>query len=96
MAQIVKNPPAVQETQETRVPSLGQEDPLEEEMATHSSILAWRSPWTEKPGGPAVDLPQVGACKVAKLSGSEHCGAPPLCSSQPRSVSPTLPPPAFL
>ena len=76
MAQIVKNPPAVQETQETWVPSLGQEDPLEEEMATHSSILAWRIPWTEKPGGPAVDLPQVGACKVAKLSGSEHCGAP--------------------
>ena len=57
MAQIVKNPPAVQETQENRVPSLGWEDPLEEEMATHSSILAWRLPWTEKPGGPAVDLP---------------------------------------
>ena len=70
---MVKNPPAMQETW---VPSLGQEDPLEEEMATHSSILAWRIPWTEKPGGPAVDLPQVGACKVAKLSGSEHCGAP--------------------
>ena len=34
-----------------RVPSLGQEDPLEEEMATHSSILAWRIPWTEEPGG---------------------------------------------
>ena len=33
------------------VPSLGQEDPLEEVMATHSSILAWRIPWTEKPGG---------------------------------------------
>ena len=37
--------------QETRVQSLGQEDPLEEEMATHSSILAWEIPWTEKPGG---------------------------------------------
>ena len=36
---------------ETRVWSLGQEDPLEEEMATHSSILAWEIPWTEKPGG---------------------------------------------
>ena len=36
----VKNPPAVQETQETQIPSLGQEDPLEKEMATHSSILA--------------------------------------------------------
>ena len=48
MAQIVKNLPAVQETQ---VQSLGQEDPLEEEMATHSSTLAWRIPWTEEPGG---------------------------------------------
>ena len=47
----VKNPPAVQEMQETWVRSLGQEDPLEEEMATHSSILAWRIPWTEEPGG---------------------------------------------
>ena len=37
--------------QETRVPSLGQEDPLEKGMATHCSILAWRIPWTEEPGG---------------------------------------------
>ena len=49
MAQQVKNPPAVQETQEIQVQSLGQEDPLEE-MATHSSILAWRIPWTEEAG----------------------------------------------
>ena len=41
----------MQETQETRVRSLGQEDPLEEEMATYSSILAWRIPWTEEPDG---------------------------------------------
>ena len=41
----------MQELQETRVPSLGQEDPLEEGMTTHSSILAWRIPWTEDPGG---------------------------------------------
>ena len=47
MAQTVKNPPAVQETQ---VSSLGQEDPLEKGMATHSSILAWKIPWTEEPG----------------------------------------------
>ena len=46
-----KNLPAMQETQETRVRSLGQEDPLEEGMAAHSSILAWRIPWTEEPGG---------------------------------------------
>ena len=46
----VKNPPAMQEPQETEVQSLSQEDPLEEGMATHSSILAWRIPWTEEPG----------------------------------------------
>ena len=40
----------MQEIQETRVQSLGQEDPLEKEMATHSSILAWEIPWTENPG----------------------------------------------
>ena len=51
MALVVKNPPAMQETQEMWVRSLGREDPLEEEMATHSSILAWRIPWTEEPGG---------------------------------------------
>ena len=51
MAQAVKNPPAMQDTQEMHVQSLDQEDPLEEEMATHSSILAWEIPWTEEPGG---------------------------------------------
>ena len=48
---MVKNPPAVQETQEIQAHSLSGEDPLEEGMATHSSILAWRIPWTEEPGG---------------------------------------------
>ena len=48
MAQKVKNLLA---TQETQVQSLGQEDLLEKGMATHSSILIWRIPWTEKPGG---------------------------------------------
>ena len=47
MAQRVKHLPAMQET---RVRSLGQEDPLEKEMATHSSILAWKIPWMEEPG----------------------------------------------
>ena len=51
MAQWVKNLPAMQETQKMRVQSLGQEDPLEEGMASHSSILVWRFPWTEVPGG---------------------------------------------
>ena len=45
---MVKNPPAVQET---GVQSLGQEDPLKKGMATHCSILAWRIPWTDEPGG---------------------------------------------
>ena len=47
VAQLVKNPPAIRET---CVPSLGREDPLEKGMATHSSILACRIPWTEEPG----------------------------------------------
>ena len=58
MAQIVKNLPAMQETQ---VRSLGLEDPLEEEMATHSSILAWEIPWTKEPGG----LQSLGLQRVA-------------------------------
>ena len=48
VAQTVENLPAMQETW---VQSLGQEDPLEEGMATHSTMLAWRIPWTEEPGG---------------------------------------------
>ena len=52
VVQWVKNLPAMQEMQETRVQSLGQEDPLEKEMEIHSSILAWRIPWTEEPGMP--------------------------------------------
>ena len=48
VAQTVKNLPAMEEAQ---FRSLGQEDPLEKEMATHSSILDWRIPWTEEPGG---------------------------------------------
>ena len=59
---MVKNPPAVQETQETQVGSLGQEDPLEEEMATHSSILAWKIPWTDEPSG----LPSMGSQRLRR------------------------------
>ena len=47
---MIKNLPTIKEMQETWVQSLGGEDPLEEEMTTHSSILAWRIPWTEEPG----------------------------------------------
>ena len=51
MAQWVKNLPAMQKTPEIWVQFLGWEDPLEKEMATHSSILAWEIPWIEEPGG---------------------------------------------
>ena len=57
MAQTVKNQPAMQET---RVRSLGREDPLEEDMVTHSGILAWRIPRTEEPGG----LQSIGSQRV--------------------------------
>ena len=58
VAQRVKNLPSMQETQ---VQSLGWEDSLEKEMATHSSILAWRIPWTEEPGGlQSMGLQRVG------------------------------------
>ena len=56
---MVKNPPAMWENsamRETWVQSLGQEESLEEEMATHSKVLVWRVPWTEEPGG----LPSMG------------------------------------
>jgi len=61
VAQSVKNLPAVQET---RVLSLGWEDPLEKEMATHSSILAWKISWREEPGG----LQSMGSQSQARLS----------------------------
>ena len=57
VAQLVKNLPAMQETW---VPSLSWEDPLEKEKATHSSILAWRIPWTEEPG----QLQSMGSLRV--------------------------------
>ena len=52
MAQLVKNLPAIQEIREMQVQSLGWEDPLEQETATHCSILTWKVPWTEEPGEP--------------------------------------------
>ena len=63
MAQTVKNPRAMQETQ---ILSLGWEDPLEKRMATHSSILAWRIPWTVEPG----DLQSTGLQSQTQLSDS--------------------------
>ena len=76
VAQLVKNLPAMQETQEIPVWLLDWEDPLEEGMATHSSVLAWRIPWTEEPGGlQSIGLQRVGhdwgdwACTM------EYCSA---------------------
>ena len=61
VALVVKNLPTMQESQETWVRSLGQEDPLEEGMATHSHSLAWRILWTEEPGGlQSIELHRVG------------------------------------
>ena len=65
---MVKNLPVMQETQESSIQSLGQEDPLEKKMATHSSILAWEIPWTEEPDGPQSMRPQ----RVRQLSTAQH------------------------
>ena len=62
---VVKNLPALQETQ---VLSLGPEDPLDEEMATGSSILAWRTPWTEEPGGATVHGTSKSRTRLKQLS----------------------------
>ena len=72
---VVKNPPAMQETQGMQVQSLGQEDPLEEEMATHSSILVWDIPWTGEPGR----LQSMGFHKVRHGLVIEHA-----CMLQPK------------
>ena len=74
VAQTVKNLPTLQETQ---VQSPGGEDPLEEEMAVHSSILAWRLPWTEEPGG----LPSVGSHRESDTTERLILSLPLLCSS---------------
>ena len=71
VAQWVKNPPSLQKTQEMQVPSLGQEDPLEEGMATHSSILAWRILRTEEIDG----LQSIGSQKIRqdyRTKATEH------------------------
>ena len=61
---VVNNLPALQKMQETRVRSLGGEDPLEKGMAIHSSVLAWRISWTEEPGG----LQSMGSQSRTRLS----------------------------
>ena len=83
---MVKKPPAIQEMW---VLSLGEEDPLEEEMATHSSLLAWRIPWTEEPGG--------NGCLWGEVRGRERGGsliAQELCDlgQGPNLSEPQFPP----
>ena len=75
VAQTVKNLPVIQVT---RVRSLGREDPLEKGMVTHSSILAWRVPWTEEPGG----LPSTASQRV------RHSGATNTFTSLPSEAGP--------
>ena len=71
---VTKNPPAVQEMQERQVWSLGQQDPLEEEMATHSSILAWKIPWLEEPGGLlSMGLQKIGHDWAPELAWAHAC-----------------------
>ena len=65
---MVKTPPASARDAEDWVRSLGQEDPQKEEMASHSSILAWEIPWTEEPGG----LQSMGSQRVEHDSVTEH------------------------
>ena len=75
---MVKNPLATVETQEMRVRSLGQKDPLEGDMATYSNIFAWRTPWTEKPGGlqsmglQESDMTEATSCTHSNLIKNEH------------------------
>ena len=71
---MVKNLPA---RQETWVPSLGGEDPLEKGMATHSSILAWKIPWTEEPGG----LQSIGSQRIGPIERSEPASTQILTTS---------------
>jgi len=65
---VVKNPPAMQETWETQVQSLGWKDSLENKMATHFIILAWKIPWTEEPGG----LKFMGSQRIGHNSTTER------------------------
>ena len=84
VAQTVRNPPAMQETQ---VRSLGREDPLEKGRATHSSTLAWRSPWTQEPGGPQSTGSQRAQPSLGFLR-THHVCVPPLLSCAFGGVGP--------
>ena len=73
----VKNPPAMQEAQETWVKSLGWEDALEKGMAIHTSILAWRIPWTKEPDGlQSIGFQRIDAFELMDLSSSKPWNSP--------------------
>ena len=74
-----KIPPTMQEMQEMQVPSLGWEDPLEKEMATHSSILAWEISWTKEPGGLQFMCLQIVGHDWALMMSADHQTARWLC-----------------
>ena len=69
----------MRETQETWIQSLGREDPLEKGMATHSSFLAWGSPWTEEPGG----LQSMGAAKESDTTEHTYLRCGIVCRGEP-------------
>ena len=98
MAQPVESPPAIQETQEMWVWSLGWEDALEEKVATHSGILAWRIPWTEKPGSlhpcghKELDMTEQ-LSSISPLVPNSPCSGGLLITRFPESTSKT---PGFL
>ena len=80
VAQMVNGSPTVQETQ---VPSLGGEDPLEKEMATHSSILAWRIPWTEEPrpgGRKQLDMTERLTLSLSKKGNGKNAQTTHICT----------------
>ena len=87
VAQMVKNLPAMWKT---LVRSLGQEDPLEKKLATHSSILAWRIPWTEEPGG--LYIVHGGVKSQTQLSTRSHTDSQMLCKWCPAICILTSPP----
>ena len=78
MAQWVNSPPAMQEAQEMRVQSLVQDDPLEEEMVTHSRILTWRTAWIEEPGV----LQSMGSQSQTQLACTHIILKMPLCEKK--------------
>ena len=84
VAQLVRNLPAMQET---RVQSLGWEDPLEKEMATHSSILAWKISWTEEPGG-LLSMRSRGADRTYWLNPQNSAGKEFTCNAEDPSLIP--------